>query len=52
MSMISAENHGLRLATRYAVLTLIAVIAILTVLQFTPALVLGPVAEHLSLASP
>ena len=26
MSMISAENHGLRLATRYAVLTLIAVI--------------------------
>mgnify|MGYP001559463509 CR=1 FL=1 len=26
MSMISAENHGLRLATRYAVLTLIAII--------------------------
>jgi K+-transporting ATPase ATPase A chain len=31
-------------------LTLIAVIVILTLLQFMPALVLGPVAEHLSLA--
>ena len=29
MSMISAENHGLRLATRYAVLTLIAIIFVL-----------------------
>ncbi|MEI2415129.1 potassium-transporting ATPase subunit KdpA [Orrella sp. JC864] len=32
-------------------LTLIAVIAILAVLQFLPALVLGPVAEHLALAA-
>lgn len=32
-------------------LTLVAVIVILTVLQFTPALVLGPVAEHLTLAT-
>src|SRR4249919_2782465 len=32
-------------------LTLIAVIVILTLLQFMPALVLGPVAEHLSLAA-
>jgi len=32
-------------------LTLIAVIAVLTVLQFTPALVLGPIADHLTLAA-
>jgi K+-transporting ATPase ATPase A chain len=32
-------------------LTLVAVIVILTVLQFMPALVLGPVAEHLLLAA-
>lgn len=31
-------------------LTLLAVIAVLTVLQFMPALVLGPIADHLSLA--
>ncbi|MEP6633566.1 MAG: potassium-transporting ATPase subunit KdpA, partial [Luteimonas sp.] len=32
-------------------MTLIAVIVVLTVLQFTPALVLGPVADHLSLVA-
>ncbi len=32
-------------------LTLIAVVAILTVLQFMPALVLGPIADHLSLTA-
>jgi potassium-transporting ATPase potassium-binding subunit len=31
-------------------LTLVAIIVVLTVLQFMPALVLGPIAEHLSLA--
>jgi len=31
-------------------LTLVAVIGVLTVLQFMPALVLGPIADHLSLA--
>lgn len=31
-------------------LTLIAIVVVLTVLQFMPALVLGPIAEHLSLA--
>ncbi|MPS45310.1 MAG: hypothetical protein E2597_14370, partial [Stenotrophomonas sp.] len=30
-------------------LTLVSVIVILTVLQFMPALVLGPIADHLSL---
>ncbi len=46
------EGSGtLHVETPTFALTLIAVIVILTVLQFTPALVLGPVAEHLSLAS-
>ena len=50
---VAPEGSGtLHVETPTFALTLIAVIAILTVLQFTPALVLGPVAEHLSLASP
>ncbi len=44
------ESPGsLQIETPTFALTLIAVIAVLTVLQFTPALVLGPVAEHLAL---
>jgi len=50
---VAPEGSGtLHVETPTFALTLVAVIAILTVLQFTPALVLGPVAEHLSLASP
>lgn len=50
---VAPEGSGtLHVETPTFALTLIAVIAILTVLQFTPALVLGPVAEHLTLASP
>lgn len=45
------ESAGsLQVETPTFALTLIAVIMILTVLQFMPALVLGPIAEHLSLA--
>lgn len=48
---VAPEGSGtLHVETPTFALTLIAVIAILTVLQFTPALVLGPVAEHLALA--
>jgi K+-transporting ATPase ATPase A chain len=44
------EGAGsLQIETPTFALTLIAVIVILTVLQFMPALVLGPVADHLSL---
>lgn len=44
------ESAGsLHVETRTFALTLIAVVAILTVLQFMPALVLGPIADHLSL---
>ncbi|WDS34988.1 potassium-transporting ATPase subunit KdpA [Pseudoxanthomonas sp.] len=44
------ESPGsLQIETPTFALTLIAVIAVLTVLQFMPALVLGPVAEHLAL---
>lgn len=44
------EGPGsLHIETPTFALTVIAVIAILTLLQFMPALVLGPVAEHLSL---
>ncbi|MGH8039082.1 MAG: potassium-transporting ATPase subunit KdpA [Stenotrophomonas sp.] len=44
------ESAGtLQIETPTFALTLIALIAILTVLQFMPALVLGPVADHLSL---
>ncbi|TWI01891.1 K+-transporting ATPase ATPase A chain [Luteimonas cucumeris] len=44
------ESLGtLQIETATFALTLIAVIVILTVLQFMPALVLGPVADHLTL---
>ncbi|MGE8248336.1 MAG: potassium-transporting ATPase subunit KdpA [Stenotrophomonas bentonitica] len=44
------ESAGtLQIETPTFALTLIALIVILTVLQFMPALVLGPVADHLSL---
>lgn len=44
------ESAGsLSVETPTFALTLIAVVAILTVLQFMPALVLGPIADHLSL---
>jgi K+-transporting ATPase ATPase A chain len=46
------EGPGsLHVETSTFALTVIAVIVILTLLQFMPALVLGPVAEHLSLAA-
>jgi K+-transporting ATPase ATPase A chain len=49
---LTPESSGtLHVETPTFALTLVAVIVILTVLQFTPALVLGPVAEHLSLAA-
>lgn len=44
------ESAGsLQIETPTFALTLIAVVAIITVLQFMPALVLGPIADHLSL---
>ncbi|MFT4249284.1 MAG: potassium-transporting ATPase subunit KdpA [Pseudomonas sp.] len=44
------ESAGsLQIETPTFALTLVAVIVILTVLQFMPALVLGPIAEHLAL---
>ena len=46
------EGPGsLHIETPTFALTVIAVVVILTLLQFMPALVLGPVAEHLSLAA-
>lgn len=46
------ESPGsLQIETPTFALTLIAVIVILTLLQFMPVLVLGPVADHLSLAT-
>lgn len=46
------ESAGtLQLQTPTFALTLISVIVILTVLQFMPALVIGPIAEHLALAT-
>ncbi|HYG05880.1 MAG TPA: potassium-transporting ATPase subunit KdpA [Stenotrophomonas sp.] len=46
------ESSGsLRIETPTFALTLVAVVLVLTVLQFMPALVLGPVAEHLSSAA-
>jgi K+-transporting ATPase ATPase A chain len=45
------ESAGtLHIETPTFALTLVAVIAIITLLQFMPALVLGPIAEHLALA--
>ena len=47
---VAPQGSGtLQVETPTFALTLIAVIVILTLLQFMPALVLGPVAEHLSL---
>jgi K+-transporting ATPase ATPase A chain len=49
---LTPESSGtLHVETPTFALTLVAVIVILTVLQFTPALVLGPVAEHLALVA-
>ncbi len=49
---VAPESAGtLHVETPTFALTLVAVIVILTVLQFMPALVLGPVAEHLSLSA-
>lgn len=46
------ESAGtLRIETPTFALTLLAIVAVLTLLQFMPVLVLGPVAEHLALAS-
>ena len=46
------ESAGsLRVETPTFALTLIAVVMVLTVLQFMPALVLGPIADHLSLSA-
>jgi len=46
------ESAGsLHIETPTFALTLIAVVVILTVLQFMPALVLGPIADHLSLTA-
>ncbi len=50
---VAPESGGsLQVETPTLALTLIAVIAILTILQFMPALVLGPIADHLALAAP
>ncbi len=49
---VAPEGMGtLRIESATFSLTLIAVIVILTVLQFMPALVLGPVADHLTLVA-
>lgn len=49
---VAPEGSGtLHTETPTFAFTLIAVIVILTVLQFMPALVLGPIADHLSLVS-
>jgi len=47
---VAPESRGtLHVETPTFALTLVAVVVILTVLQFTPALVLGPIADHLTL---
>lgn len=49
---VAPEGMGtLRIESATFALTMIAVIVILTVLQFMPALVLGPVADHLTLVA-
>lgn len=49
---VAPEGAGtLHVETPTFALTLIAVVVILTLLQFMPALVLGPVADHLALAA-
>lgn len=48
---VAPEGSGtLQVESPTFALTLVAVIVVLTVLQFMPVLVLGPIAEHLSLA--
>lgn len=50
---VAPEGAGtLPVETPTFALTLVAVVVILTVLQFLPAMVLGPIADHLSLAAP
>ena len=49
---VAPQGSGsLQLESPTFALTLVAIIAILTVLQFMPALVLGPVADHLQLVA-
>jgi len=49
---VAPEGAGtLRVETPTFALTLIAIVVILTLLQFMPVLVLGPVADHLALAA-
>ncbi|HVI59010.1 MAG TPA: potassium-transporting ATPase subunit KdpA [Luteimonas sp.] len=49
---VAPEGMGtLRIESATFSLTLVAVIVILTVLQFMPALVLGPIADHLTLVA-
>ncbi|MFL6587730.1 MAG: potassium-transporting ATPase subunit KdpA [Luteimonas sp.] len=49
---VTPESVGtLRIETPTFALTLVAIVVILTLLQFMPVLVLGPVAEHLALAT-
>ncbi len=49
---VAPESAGtLHVETPTFALTLVSIIAILTVLQFLPALVLGPIADHLQLTS-
>ncbi len=46
------ESAGtLHVETQTFAITLVSIIAILTILQFLPALVLGPIADHLQLSS-
>lgn len=50
---VAPEGPGtLQVETPTFALTLIAVVVILTLLQFMPVLVLGPIAEHLALQAP
>jgi potassium-transporting ATPase potassium-binding subunit len=49
---VAPEGAGtLRVETPTFALTLVSIVAILTVLQFLPALALGPIADHLQLLS-
>lgn len=49
---VAPESSGtLHVETPTFALTLVAVVVVLTILQFTPALVMGPVAEHLTFYS-
>lgn len=49
---VAPEGPGtLRVESATFALTLVAVVVVLTVLQFMPALVLGPIGEHLTLAA-